>query len=615
VPAVTERTGELMRLATAGSVDDGKSTLIGRLLYDAKALMADEVERAEVDLAHLIDGLRAEREQGITIDVAYRFFKTPARSFIIADTPGHVRYTRNMVTGASTADAALVLVDARTGIVEQSRRHTSIASLLGIRHLLACVNKMDLVDWDEARFREIEGEFATMAARLGIDDARAIPLSALHGDNVVDPSAHTPWYAGPPLLAQLEALEIAEDRNLVDVRLPVQLTIRDTDYRGYAGRMAGGVLRTGDEVLVLPGRERSRVARIDTPRGPMDAVEPEQSVTVVLEDDLDVGRGDMIVGPDRPPTVARHLVATVCWMAETPLRAGARFELKHTTRRVRATIEQIRSRVDMATLESVDDPVELALNDIGSVRLRTTAPVLADPYADNRVSGAFVLIDETTFDTVGAGMIERASEEAGAPLGPHSPDVVWHEPPMPRRERWGRLGVRGATIWLTGLPGAGKSTIGKELERQLVAAGRPAYLLDGENLRYGLSSDLGFSQADRHEHARRAACVAGILADTGNVAIVALVSPMAADRAYARELHEQADLAFVEAWVDTPPEVCEARDPAGLYRRARAGELTGFTGVDAPYEPPERPDVRLHGADEAVERSVERLLAALDGPA
>jgi bifunctional enzyme CysN/CysC len=606
------RSGELLRLATAGSVDDGKSTLIGRLLYDSKSLMADEMERAEVDLAHLIDGLRAEREQGITIDVAYRFFATPERSFIIADTPGHVRYTRNMVTGASTADAALVLVDARSGIVEQSRRHASIAALLGIRHAIACVNKMDLVDFSEERFREIEAAFVAMAERLGIEDARAIPLSALEGDNVVDRSERTPWFSAPPLLEQLETLEVAEDRDLEHVRFPVQLTIRDTDYRGYAGRVAGGVLRVGDEIVVLPARERSRIARIDTPRGPVESVAPPLTATVVLEDELDVGRGDMIVGPEQLPSVARHLEATICWMAEAPLRAGARYELKHTTRRVRATIEEIQSRVDMATLDSVEDPGELVLNDIGRVRLRTTAPLLADPYASNRVSGAFILIDETTFDTVGAGMIATASEEAGRPPGPHSPDVVWHDPPMPRRDRWDILGVRGATIWLTGLPGSGKSTIGEELERRLVAAGRPAYLLDGENLRHGLSADLGFSDADRHEHARRAANVASILADTGTVAIVALVSPMAADRAYARELHEQADLHFVEAWVDTPLEVCERRDPAGLYRRAWAGELTGFTGVDAPYEEPDRPEVRLHGADEPVERSVERLLEVLD---
>ena len=367
---------------------------------------------------------------------------------------------------------------------------------------------MDLVDWDEARFREIESGFAAMAERLGISDSRAIPLSALNGDNVVDASGATPWFDGEPLLAQLEQLEVAEDRNLEDVRFPVQLTIRDTDYRGYAGRVAGGVLRTGDEVLVLPAGETTTIARIDTPRGPVESVEPPLAATIVLADELDVGRGDMICGPANPPAVARHLEATVCWMAEEPLRAGARYELKHTTRRVRATIEEIQSRVDMATLDSVDRPDGLELNDIGQVRLRTTVPLLADPYSRNRVSGAFILVDETTFETVGAGMIATASEEAGRPVGPHSPDVVWHDPPMPRRDRWNILGVRGATIWLTGLPGAGKSTIGEELERRLIAAGRPAYLLDGENLRHGLSADLGFSDADRHEHARRAANVA-----------------------------------------------------------------------------------------------------------
>ena len=606
------RRGDLLRLATAGSVDDGKSTLIGRLLYDSKALMSDQLAEAEIDLALITDGLRAEREQGITIDVAYRFFTTPNRAFIIADTPGHVRYTRNMVTGASTADAAIVLIDGRNGIVEQSRRHAYISALLGIRHLIACVNKMDLVAWDEARFREIESGFKEMAARLRVPDARAIPTSALLGDNVVDPSDNMPWYGEPPLVTQLEQLEVATGRNLEDVRFPVQWIVRDADYRGYAGQVAGGVLRPGDDVLVLPRREQSTIERIDSPSGPLDAATPPLSVTVLLRDDIDVGRGDLLVAPDDPPPAARHLEAMVCWMAEDPLKPGARLALKHTTRRVRATIERLETRIDMSTLGDEADPPELGLNDIGRVRLRTREPIVADPYERNRVTGAFILIDETTNDTVGAGMIVSASEEAGAPYGPHSPDVVWHEPAMPRRERWVVLGVQGATVWLTGLPGSGKSTIGEELERRLIAAGRPAYLLDGENMRHGLSSDLGFSLADRHEHARRVASVARILADTGNVAIVALVSPMAADRDWARELHEQADLDFLETWVDTPLEVCEARDPAGLYRRARAGELKDVTGVDAPYEAPELPDVHLRPAEEPVERSVQRILDALE---
>jgi bifunctional enzyme CysN/CysC len=603
---------ELLRLATAGSVDDGKSTLIGRLLYDAKALMSDQVADAEVDLAMVTDGLRAEREQGITIDVAYRFFATPARSFIIADTPGHVRYTRNMVTGASTAEAALVLVDARNGIVEQSRRHAYISALLGIRHLIACVNKMDLVDWSQERFREIEAEFLAVAAQLGVPDTRVIPMSALHGDNVVESSERSPWYEDPPLLTQLEALEIASDRNFDDLRLPVQWIVRHPGGgRAYAGQLAGGVLQAGEDVLLLPSGERSAVERIDTPEGVADTAFPPMSVAVVLADDLDVGRGDLLCRVADAPPVARHLEAMVCWMADAPLRPGTRWRLKHTTRTVRAVVEAVESRVDMTSLEEATEPSELALNDIGRVRLRLAQPVLPDPYERNRATGAFVLIDETSRDTVAAGMISDASEEAGAPLGPHSPDVIWHEPALPRRQRWTVLGLRGATVWLTGLPSSGKSTIGEELERRLVGAGRPAYLLDGENVRHGLSGDLGFSAADRHEHARRVASVARMISDSGMVAIVALVSPAAADRAAARELHEQAGLDFLEVWVDTPLEECERRDRRGLYARARAGDLPGFTGVDAPYEPPAEPDVVLHPMTESVADAVDRVLEQL----
>jgi bifunctional enzyme CysN/CysC len=577
--------------------------------------MTDEIERAEVDLAHLIDGLRAEREQGITIDVAYRFFATPRRSFIIADTPGHVRYTRNMVTGASTADAALVLVDARNGIVEQSRRHAYLSSLLGIRHLIACVNKMDLVDWDETRFREIEREFAGLAEHLGVPDARAIPLSALHGDNVVDRSERSPWYGGPALLGLLEALEVASDRDFDDVRLPVQWVVRATDHRGYSGQVAGGVMRPGDEVVVLPSGERTRIERIDGPTGPVELAFPPMSVTVVLADDLDVARGDMICAPGGAPPVARHLETTVCWMSDSPLRPGTRLRLKHTTRRVRATVERIETRVDMGSLADEAGPAELGLNDIGRVRLRLAAPVIADPYERNRVTGALILIDETTRNTVAGGMIVSASEEAGAPFGPHSPHVFWHPPAMPRRRRWGALGLRGATVWLTGLPASGKSTVAEALERRLVDAGRPAYLLDGENVRHLLSANLGFSPADRTEHVRRVAQAARMLADAGLVAVVALVSPSADDRAGARELHEQVDLDFIEAWVDTPLEECEKRDQSGLYARARAGELPGFTGIDAPYEAPERPDVLVHPSHETIDAAVERLLARLDAPA
>ena len=602
---------DLVRLATAGSVDDGKSTLIGRLLYDSKALMADHVEDAEVDLARLTDGLRAEREQGITIDVAYRFFATPRRSFIIADTPGHVSYTRNMVTGASTAEVAVVLIDARNGVVEQSRRHAYLSALLGIRHLVAVVNKMDLVDWDEGRFRAIEADFAAVLDRLGVEDSGTIPVSALHGDFVVERSERAPWYHGPALLERLETLEVAGDRNLVDARLPVQWVVRAPDYRGFAGQVASGVLRPGDEVAVLPAGERTTIERIETLDGPLDAAFPPLSVTVLLADDIDAGRGTMLSAVDDPPPAARRLDARVCWMADAPARAGARYVLKHTTRRVRARIEALNSRLDVDRLEDVAGPEELTLNDIGRVHLDLAAPVMAEPYERNRVTGAFILVDETTNATVAAGMVQAAYEDPGPPGGPHSPDVIWHEPALPRRERWAVLGLRGATVWLTGLPASGKSTIAEELERALVASGRPAYLLDGENVRHGLSGDLGFSAADRHEHARRVASVARMMADAGMITVVALVSPVAADREWARQLHEEAGLHFVEAWVDTPLEECERRDPHGLYARARAGTLAGFTGIDAPYEAPEAPDVRLRGATEPVGRSVERLLAAL----
>jgi bifunctional enzyme CysN/CysC len=418
--------GELLRFATAGSVDDGKSTLIGRLLYDSKQVFADQMAHVEeaserqgngyVNLALLTDGLRAEREQGITIDVAYRYFSTPRRKFIIADTPGHEQYTRNMVTGASTADLSVVLVDARKGVLEQSRRHAYIAALLRIPHVVLCVNKMDLVDFDEAVFDRIVEEFADVAALLGIRDVTSIPISALLGDNVVERSPRMDWYEGPTLLHQLERVHIASDRNLTDLRLPVQWVIRPQsvehhDYRGYAGQLAGGVLHPGDEVVVLPAGRRTRVAAIDGHEGELDEAFPPMSVTVRLADELDVGRGDLLCRPDDAPTPTRELTADLCWMTDAPLRAGARYALKHTTRTARAVVDAIEHRVDVHTLDPVPGPDELALNDIGRVRLRTGAPLVADPYARNRATGSFILIDEATNDTVGAGMIVEGAEQ------------------------------------------------------------------------------------------------------------------------------------------------------------------------------------------------------------
>ena len=593
---------DLLRIATAGSVDDGKSTLIGRLLLDSKSLLD-----AHEDLAHVTDGLRAEREQGITIDVAYRYFATERRSFILADTPGHVRYTRNMVTGASTADLALVLVDARKGLLEQSRRHAYLAALLGIRHLVACVNKMDLVGFEEAKFREIETAFGALGAELGIDDVRAVPISALNGDNVVDRSSQTPWYDGPPLLELLEGVEVARDRNLDDVRFPVQWTVRGEDYRGYAGRVAGGVLRTGDEVAVLPHGSRSRIARLDTPSGPVAEAFPPMVATVVLEDELDVGRGDVLVTPERPPEIARELEATVCWMVEAPARVGARYLLKHTTQRVRANIAAISARVDIDSY-AAQPASELGLNDIGRITLRTAAPVFPDAYAENRATGAFILIDERSHDTVAAGMVEVARPGRAAEVE-HSPDIRWHPSALDRGKRWEAIGARGATVWLTGLPASGKSTIAVAVEEALVEAGRFAYLLDGDNIRHGLSGDLGFDPASRSENIRRVAHVARLFADAGAVALVSLVSPFREDRDAARKLHEAAGLPFIEVFVDTPVEECARRDPKGLYARARAGRLPGLTGESAPYEPPRDAEivVRAQSVADAARRVLEAL--------
>jgi bifunctional enzyme CysN/CysC len=606
----------LLRLATAGSVDDGKSTLIGRLLYDSKAVMEDQwasVERASeergheyTDLALVTDGLRAEREQGITIDVAYRYFATPKRKFIIADTPGHIQYTRNMVTGASTAQLVIVLVDARHGLLEQSRRHAFLASLLGIQHIVLAVNKMDLIGWDREKFEAIRDEFHAFAARLDVQDVATIPMSALHGDNVVTKSDRAPWYDGPALLSHLEEVYIAGDRNMVDVRFPVQYVIRPhtrehQDHRSYAGTVASGVMRPGDEVVVLPIGKTTKITEIDGPNGPVEEAFPPMAVSVQLADEIDISRGDMIARTNNHPRVTQEFDATVCWMADSAaLEPGRDYVIKHTTRTTRARVTALDYRLDVNTLHRDKTATALKLNELGRVSLRTQVPLLLDEYTRNASTGSFILIDPNTNGTVAAGMVLRDVSAQTA-----SPNTVWHKSLVTAEER-----PRGKTVWLTGLSGAGKSSVAMLVEQKLLEKGIPAYVLDGDNLRHGLNADLGFSMADRAENLRRLAHVATLLADAGHTVLVPAISPLAEHREMARKVHGDAGFDFVEVFCDTPLSECEKRDPKGLYAKARAGEITHFTGIDSPYQRPKNPDLRLTtdcGLDEQAQAVVDLL--------
>ncbi|MFN8102055.1 MAG: sulfate adenylyltransferase subunit CysN [Mycobacterium sp.] len=609
----------LLRIATAGSVDDGKSTLIGRLLYDSKAVMEDQLAAVErtsaergndyTDLALVTDGLRAEREQGITIDVAYRYFATAKRKFIIADTPGHIQYTRNMVTGTSTAQLAIVLVDARHGLLEQSRRHAFLASLLGVQHIVLAVNKMDLIDWDRERFEWIREEFHAFAARLDIHDVTSIPLSALTGDNVVTKSDKTPWYDGPALLSHLEEVYIAGDRNLVDVRFPVQYVIRPqtrehADHRSYAGTVASGVMRPGDEVVVLPSGKTSRITTIDGPSGPVGEAFPPMAVSISLADDIDISRGDMLARPHNQPVASTEFDAMVCWMADdAALEPGRDYVVKHTTRTTRARVVALGYRLDVNTLHRDKSATALKLNELGRVTLRTQVPLLLDEYSRNSATGSFILIDPDTNVTVAAGMVR---DTAPAATRAATPNTVRHQSLVTAGDRL----TKGRTLWFTGLSGSGKSSIAVLVEQKLLEHGCPAYILDGDNLRHGLNADLGFSMADRAENLRRLAHIATLMADAGLTVMVPAISPLEEHRELARKVHADAGIEFFEVFVDTPLEDCEKRDPKGLYAKARAGEITHFTGIDSPYQRPKNPDLRLtpaYGPDELAQQVVDLL--------
>ncbi|AND71031.1 adenylylsulfate kinase [Dyella thiooxydans] len=606
---------DLLRFITCGSVDDGKSTLLGRLLYDTKVLFDDQLaalegdslrhgtQNGELDFALLVDGLSAEREQGITIDVAYRFFTTERRKFIVADCPGHEQYTRNMATGASTADLAVVLIDARKGVLTQTRRHTYIAALLGIRHVLLAVNKMDLVDFDEATFRAIQTEYAALAAGMGIPQVTAIPVSALRGENVSARATAMPWFDGPSLLEHLETVTMTPPAQTTGFRLPVQWVCRpDQNFRGYAGPVVAGSIAPGDEVVVLPGGARSRVARIVTADGDLKRATVGDAVTLTLEDERDISRGDVIAAAADPAQVADQFAAHVLWMDEAALLPGRGYWLKIGSRTVGAQVTEIKHKVDVNTQDELAAK-RLELNEVGYCNLSLDQAVAFEPYATCRELGAFILIDRQTNATVGAGTLDFALRRAD--------NIHWQHLDIDRAARARLKGQAPACLWFTGLSGSGKSTVANLVEKRLFAMGRHTYLLDGDNVRHGLNRDLGFTDEDRVENIRRVAEVAKLMVDAGLIVLVSFISPFRGERRMARELFAPGE--FHEVFVDTPLAVCEARDVKGLYAKARAGGIRNFTGIDSPYEAPEAPEVHLHGGEEAPEQLAERVIRELLG--
>ena len=625
---------DMLRFTTAGSVDDGKSTLIGRLLYDSKSIFEDQLEaielssrisgEEEVNLALLTDGLRAEREQKITIDVAYRYFATPRRKFIIADTPGHIQYTRNMVTGASTADLAIILIDARKGVLTQSKRHSFISTLLQIPHLVVTVNKMDLVDYSQEVFEQIVDDFREFAARMDVDDITFIPISALKGDNIVQKSENMPWYNGSTLLYHLENVHVDAARNLIDFRFPVQAVIRpNQEFRGFAGRVSSGIIRVGDEVTVLPSRLRSRVKAISTYEGELNEARAGDSVVLQIEDEIDISRGDMIARANNVPHFSRSFDAYLCWMSPDAMQLGKRYLLMHTTRTIQAVVSKLSYQIDVDTMHRVQAN-QLQMNEIGRVIVDTAMPLFLDTYRRNTATGSFILIDPDTNVTVGAGMVRKAIQvELNGPVIPkafrETQPVVedisavearsmaptqtgWAPSLIPREKRERRKGHKGMVIWLTGFSGAGKSTIAQSLECRLWLEGKHTVILDGDQLRDGLNDDLDFSPEGRRENVRRAAQMARALLEHGCVVICALVSPYDEDREMARQIIGPAD--FFEVYVYCKPEIARERDPKGLYAKAMKGELKGLTGYDAPYEVPVHPSVRIDTGKLSIDESV-----------
>ena len=603
----------LLRFITCGSVDDGKSTLIGRLLYDSKRLFDDQLAALEkdsrkhgtqgerIDYALLLDGLAAEREQGITIDVAYRYFDTDQRKFIVADCPGHEQYTRNMATGASTADMAVVLVDARKGLLTQTHRHSYIVSLLGIRHVVLAVNKMDLVGFDEAVFARIAADYRALAQRLGIAEVTCIPLSALEGDNLSSRSARTPWYAGPALLEHLEQVQVEVQESGDGLRLPVQWVNRPhQNFRGYTGTIASGVVKAGDEVVVLPSSRRTRVSQVLDANGDVASASAGQAVTLTLADEIDISRGDVIAAAGDPPEVADQFAAHLLWMSDAPLLPGRPYLLKIGARTVSATVTEIKHRIDVNTQEHLAAK-RLELNEVGYCNLSLDEPIAFEAYARNRALGGFILIDRYDNATAGAGTLDFALRRAG--------NVHWQHVDVDKAARARQKGQAPKVLWFTGLSGAGKSTIANLVDKRLHALGYHSFLLDGDNVRHGLNRDLGFTDEDRVENIRRVAEVAKLMTDAGLIVLVSFISPFRAERRMARERFDDGE--FIEVFVDVPLALAEARDVKGLYRKARAGLIPNFTGIDSPYEAPEHPDVHLHAGEHDPEALALQVLAKL----